>query len=113
MNLSQDRLERGYSGRMVRGGEKKGEDVGITKYGKRSKPVDPVDSPSTSLAINFAAVNESEVNLIESVLDNLLSEDIVYDNPLNDRGANSHPLRHRLQDELGIDPVCPHRRNRN
>jgi len=86
--------------------------VGNTKCGKGSKVVDIVDTHGTPLAVQLAAANESEVNLIEPTLDNLPFTNVVPEHLIYDRGADSDPLRERLLSERGIELVCPHRKNR-
>ena len=86
--------------------------MGNTKCGKGSKVVDIVDTHGTPLAVQLAAANESEVNLIEPTLDNLPFTNVVPEHLIYDRGADSDPLRERLLSERGIELVCPHRKNR-
>jgi len=97
---------------MVRPGQKRGDGVGNTKCGKGTKVVDLVDSHGTPLAVHFASANQHEVNLLEPTLDNLPFEDVVPEHLLYDRAADSDDLRERLQEERGIELVCPHRHNR-
>lgn len=87
-------------------------EVGNTKCCKGCKVVDIVDPRGTPLDIHTAAANESEVNLIKPVLDNLPFDDVVPENVVYDRAANSDPLRERLQAERGVELICPHRKNR-
>jgi transposase len=74
--------------------------------------VDVFDSHFTLLTVHVAAANQSEVNLIEPTLDNLPFENIVPEHLIDDRAADSDPLRERLAAERGIALVCPHRQSR-
>jgi transposase len=74
--------------------------------------MDIVDPHGTPLAVHLAAANESEVNLIESTLDNLPFDERVPEHLIYDRAADSDPLRERLETERGIELVCPHRKSR-
>jgi transposase len=108
----QDRLGRSRRGRVVRPGEKRGDKVGNTKCGKGTKVVDVVDSHGTPLAVHFDSASRNDVRLIEPTLDNLPFEEVVPEHLVYDKAADSDALRERLQDERGIELVCPHRLNR-
>lgn len=86
--------------------------MGNTKCGKGCKVVNVTDGRGTPLAVHVAAANESEVNLIEPVLDNLPFDARVPEHLIYDRAADSDPLRERLLEERGIELVSPHRKNR-
>lgn len=86
--------------------------MGLTKCGKGTKVVNVVDVHGTPLAVHLDSANRSEVKLIEPTLDKLQIPDKVPEHLIYDRAADSDPLRRRLQDERGIELVCPHRRNR-
>lgn len=71
-----------------------------------------VDGEGLPLGIQLASASPSEVKLIESTLAWTAIESagrikrLIYD-----RAADSDPLRTRLG-ELGIELICPHRKNR-
>jgi transposase len=71
-----------------------------------------VDSHGTPLAVHVTAANHSEVHLIEPALDNLPFETVVPEHLIDDRAADSDPLRERRAKERGIALVCPHRKSR-
>lgn len=105
-------MEGGGCGCLVCPSQKRGDQVGKTKCGKGCKVVDIVDPEGTPLGVSFAAANRSEVKLIEPLLDHLQIPGKDPELLLDDKAAESDPLRKRLQEERGIELVCPHRKNR-
>ena len=71
-----------------------------------------VDGQGVPLASTLASASPAEVKLLEPTLEQM-PERILgkVKRLIVDRGYDSDPLRHRLQ-EQGIDMICPHRRNR-
>ena len=71
------------------------------------------DANDIPLACHIAAANESEVNLIEPLLDRSVVDEAFWPSThlLYDKAADSDPLRSRLQDRF-VELVCPHRDNR-
>ena len=69
-----------------------------------------VDGNGLPLAVDIAAANHSEVNLIEALIDSAVTpyvpEKLIYD-----KAADSDKLRERLS-ERAIELICPHRRGR-
>jgi hypothetical protein len=90
--------------------KKGGEDVGKTRRGKGTKIMVLADGGGLPLAINIAAANHAEVNLIEPLIDSALTS-AVPRRLIYDRAADSDRLRACLA-ERGIELVCPHRKGR-
>ncbi len=86
--------------------------MGNTKCGKGTKVMDVVDGHGTPLAVHVASASESEVTLIEPTLDQLQIPDRVSEQLLYGKAADSDPLRERIQQDRGIELVCPHRKGR-
>ena len=86
--------------------------MGNTTCGKGTKVLNVVDPHGTPLAVHLDSANRSEVKLIEPTLDKLQIPDKVPEHLIYDRAADSDPLRRRLQEERGMELVCPHRKNR-
>ncbi|HEY1064537.1 MAG TPA: IS5 family transposase [Pirellulales bacterium] len=78
-----------------------------------------VDGQGVPLACQITSASPAEVTLIESTLDEIDVQPSVEGDPapqperlIYDRAADSDPLRTRLQEERGIELICPHRKNR-
>lgn len=71
------------------------------------------DGRDIPLACHIAAANESEVNLIEPLLERAVVDEAIWPRTrlLYDKAADSDHLRRRLKNRL-IELVCPHRANR-
>ena len=100
--------------RVLRGREKRGEGVGLTKRGKGSKLVVLVSGEGVPLGVQIAAASASETSLATPTLDEL--NDLVdhIDLPsivIADKGYDSDPLRDAFADR-GVLLLSPHRRNR-
>ena len=69
-----------------------------------------VDGAGLPLAIDVDSASPAEVNLIESLIDEAVVDEVP-NRLIYDRAADSDPLRMRLA-ERGIELICPHRRGR-
>ena len=69
-----------------------------------------VDGNGLPIAIDVDSANRSEVNLVESLIDNANTE-YVPDKLIYDKAADSDKLR-RLLAERDIELICPHRKGR-
>jgi len=109
---------RGFRGRNVFARKKRGSEVGKTKRGKGTKLMVVADGQGIPLGVLIASATPNEVILIESTLEKIRVPRPGRGRPrkrfprlIYDRAADSDPLRQRLK-RLGIDLICPHRRNR-
>ena len=101
-----------------RPGKKGGDCVGLTKRGKGTKWMVVVDGKGVPLGGTITSASPAEVRLAE---DTLAQVKVPRSGPgrpkqrprylIADKGYDSDPLRHRLQDR-GIKLVAPYRRNR-
>lgn len=92
---------------------KRGNRVGIGRGGKGTTLLLLTDAHDSPLACHITAANESEVNLMNPLLDRSVVDMAFWPmtHLLYDKAADSDPLRRRLQDRF-VELVCPHRENR-
>jgi len=100
-----------YADGTFKAAKKGGTEIGVTKAGKGNKIMLVVNSHGVPRAALLAPANPAEVNLIEPTLEQSFSQSQEYDILIYDKAADSDPLRNRLKD-LGIELICPHRKNR-
>jgi transposase len=99
-------------------GKKGGDGGGKTKRGKGTKWKVVVDGEGVPLACHLGSASLAEVKLLEPTLDHLSVEPIgeaTTPQPQRlvcDKAYDSDALRQRLQNERGIEVICPHRKNR-
>ena len=84
--------------------------MGKTKRGKGTKWMVVVDGQGLPLGSQLAAASPAEVTLAEATLEAIQAE--TYPARLiGDKAYDSDPLRDDLE-ELGVELICPHRKNR-
>ncbi len=90
-----------------------GQCVGRGRKGKGTTLLLLTDANDIPVACHIASAKESEVNLIEPLLDRAVVDQAFWPSThlLYDKAADSDPLRSRLQDRF-VELVCPHRDNR-
>ena len=109
-------MERGFSRRQLRPGEKGGSAVGKTKRGKGTKWMVLVDGEGLPLGVRLEGASPSEVTLAGATL-----AEVRVPRPkgrprqkpervIADRGYDSDPLRQRLR-RRGIELIVPYREN--
>lgn len=103
-------MERGLRRRYICLGKKRGDRIGKTRRGKGTKIMALSDGNGLPLAVDVAAANCAEVNLIEPLIDSAVTP-YVPERLIYDKAADSDQLRDRLA-QRSIDLVCPHRRGR-
>ena len=111
--VRQTQLDPLAGGRLVFAREKRGKCVNIGRKGKGTTLLLLTDARDIPLACHIAGANESEVNLIEPLLDRAVVDEAFWPSTrlLYDKAADSDPLRARLKDRF-VELVCPHRDNR-
>lgn len=71
-----------------------------------------VDGNGVPLAVGLFSANDAEVLLIEPLLDAIVLDHRKPERLIDDKAADSDPLRERLWEERVIELVCSHRRGR-
>ena len=94
--------------RDVRAGKKRGENIGKTKRGKGTKRVVVADGQGFPVGVHVCSASPHEAKLVEATLERTHGQP---ERLIADRAYDSDPLRERLS-QMGIELVCPHRRNR-
>ena len=103
-------MGRNLCGRHLRTREKRGEAIGLTKRGKGTKVMILTEGNGVPVAALAADASLGEPALLEP----LLEQRVIRRRPqrlIYDRALDSDEHRRRLQ-RLGIELICPHRKNR-
>jgi transposase len=103
-------LEKGFIDATFAAAKGGGEMVGLTRKGKGTKIQLATDAQGVPLALSVDAANVGEVQMVQQTMD-FLEEDLRPRKMVGDKAYDSDPLDVMLED-LGIEMIAPHRRNR-
>jgi transposase len=98
------------SARLLRSGQKGGDEVGLTKRGKGSRIMAVVDANGLPIGLRVLTAGEHEVKQAEDTILECWTVELP-ERTIADRAFDSDALDQSLA-EFGVEVIAPHRKNR-